>query len=49
MGPVAARAALDDETRARVLDALRDAFGRFVHDGEVRYTAGCWLVGATRA
>jgi SAM-dependent methyltransferase len=49
MGPVArVLSQTDDETRVRVLDAVRDAFGPFVHDGEVRFTAGCWLVAATR-
>jgi hypothetical protein len=27
---------------------VRDAFDPFIHDGEVRYTAACWLVGASR-
>ncbi len=49
MGPVGRMLShADDETRARVLEVLLDAFDPFVHGDEVRYTAGCWLVGASR-
>ncbi len=36
----------DDRTRQRVVDAVRPAFDPFVHDGEVRFTAACWIVTA---
>ncbi|HWT95487.1 MAG TPA: methyltransferase domain-containing protein, partial [Solirubrobacteraceae bacterium] len=51
VGPLAnaLRAVDDDATRARVLDAVREAFAPFVHDGEVRFTARMWDVGATNA
>ena len=49
MGPVGrVLSQADDQSRGRVFDVLRDAFDPFVHDGEVRYTAACWLVGARR-
>jgi SAM-dependent methyltransferase len=37
---------LDDSTRARVVAALDEAHAEFVIDGEVRYTAACWMVEA---
>jgi hypothetical protein len=39
----------DEVTRARVLGVVRDAFDPFVHGSEIRFTAGCWLVAASRA
>ena len=36
----------DDQTRARVVEAVRAAFQPFVHGTEVRYDAACWMVGA---
>ena len=36
----------DDETRTRVLAAVRPAFDAFVHGAEVRFAAACWLVSA---
>jgi hypothetical protein len=48
MGPVGRTLSqADDQTRGRVLDVLRDAFDPYIHDGEVRYTAACWLVAAS--
>ncbi|WP_432042648.1 class I SAM-dependent methyltransferase [Streptomyces cadmiisoli] len=38
---------VDERTRARVVEALLAAFAPYVHDTEVRFTAACWLVGAT--
>jgi SAM-dependent methyltransferase len=37
---------VDERTRARVLEAVRAAFDPFVHAGQVRYTAACWLADA---
>jgi len=49
MGPVGrVLSQADDQTRRRVLDVVRDAFDPFIHDGDVRYTAACWLVAASR-
>jgi hypothetical protein len=46
-GPVgAALGEADEATRARVLQTVRAAFDPFVHGGEVRYTAACWMIGA---
>ena len=48
LGPVGAllqRA--DGPTRARVLSTVRAAFDSYVHGAEVRFTAACWMVGAT--
>lgn len=36
----------DEPTRARVVEAVRPAFDRFVQGDEVRFTAACWTVGA---
>jgi SAM-dependent methyltransferase len=36
----------DERTRSTVLETVRAAFDPFVHAGEVRYTAACWLVDA---
>lgn len=38
--------ALDDATRTRILDTLEAAFAPFVQDGQVRYTAACWVIQA---
>lgn len=47
MGPVGlALQGADDDTRARVLAAVRPAFDAYVHDGEVRFTGACWMVTA---
>lgn len=47
LGPVGlALQAVDDPTRARVLETVRAAFDPFVHGAEVRFTAACWLVTA---
>ncbi|HUQ50911.1 MAG TPA: class I SAM-dependent methyltransferase [Gammaproteobacteria bacterium] len=40
---------LDEPTRARVLTAVRAAFGPFVHGAEVRFTAACWTIRARAA
>ena len=37
----------DEATRRHVLDAVRPAFDPFVHGAEVRFTAACWMIGAT--
>jgi SAM-dependent methyltransferase len=48
LGPVGrALQELDAATRARVLKTVRAAFEGFVQGSEVRYTAACWMVGAT--
>lgn len=36
----------DESTRQRVIGEVRAAFQRFVMDGEVRFTAACWMVSA---
>ena len=47
LGPLArALQALDDSVRTAVIDVVRAAFERYVHDGEVRFDAACWRVGA---
>jgi SAM-dependent methyltransferase len=47
MGPVGRiLQEVDARTRAEVFEAVRAAFDPFVHAGEVRYTAACWLVDA---
>jgi SAM-dependent methyltransferase len=47
LGPVGmALQTADDETRARVGDALRAAFNPYVHGAEVRFAAACWWVSA---
>jgi SAM-dependent methyltransferase len=38
---------LDGELRSKVIDTVRSAFDIYRTDGEVRYTAACWLVDAT--
>jgi ubiquinone/menaquinone biosynthesis C-methylase UbiE len=37
---------LDEQTRARVLDAVREASSSYVHGDNVRFTAACWIVGS---
>ena len=37
---------VDEETRERVVTAVRPAFDKFVHGTEVRFTAACWVVDA---
>jgi ubiquinone/menaquinone biosynthesis C-methylase UbiE len=37
---------LDDQERARIIEAVRAAFEPFVHGAEVRFTAACWTVAA---
>ena len=50
MGPVGRMLpALDDQTRAQVIAVLREAYTEFITDGEVRYTAACWMVEALAA
>lgn len=47
MGPVGtALQDADADTRARVIEAVRPAFDSYVHDGEARFTAACWMVTA---
>lgn len=47
LGPAgAALRAVNDATRARVTDALEDAFRPYVQDGVARFTTACWLVTA---
>ena len=36
----------DEQKRARIIEAVRAAFGQFVYGPEVRFTAACWTVGA---
>jgi SAM-dependent methyltransferase len=38
----------DDRTRAQVIETVRAAFEPYVHGAEVRFTAACWMVSATR-
>lgn len=45
MGPVGrALEGADEAMRARVIDAVRPAFDRYVRGSEVRFTAACWVV-----
>jgi len=47
LGPVGtALQEVDEVTRARVTAAVRPAFDSYIHDGEVRFTAACWMVTA---
>jgi SAM-dependent methyltransferase len=47
-GPVGlALTEVDPPTRARVVETVRAAFDPYVHGENVRYTAACWMVGAT--
>jgi len=36
----------DEQTRARVLDAIRPAFDRYLHGPDVRFDAACWMIEA---
>lgn len=36
----------DEATRARVTGVVRAAFDQFVHGGEARFTAACWMIAA---
>ena len=38
----------DEETRKRVIDAVRAAFDPYVEGAEVRFTAACWQIAASR-
>jgi len=47
LGPVGtALQEADEATRTRVLEVVRPAFDSYVHEGEVRFTAACWMVTA---
>jgi SAM-dependent methyltransferase len=47
LGPVGvALRDADADTRGRVMAAVRAAFDSYVIDGECRFTAACWLIGA---
>lgn len=47
LGPVGlALQEKDEPTRARIIEAIRPAFDPYVHGGEVRFTAACWMVSA---
>ena len=37
----------DERTRAQVIETVRAAFDPYVHGAEVRFTAACWMVGAS--
>jgi ubiquinone/menaquinone biosynthesis C-methylase UbiE len=39
----------DEQTRSRIIAAVRTAFDPYVHGAEVRFTAACWMIGALRA
>jgi hypothetical protein len=48
LGPLSvALRELDDDTRARTLEAVLPAFDRFTKGDVVHVDIGCWLVGAT--
>ena len=36
----------DEQLRAKVIQTIRPAFEPFVHGGDVRFTAACWMVSA---
>jgi Xaa-Pro aminopeptidase len=47
LGPVGrALSAEDEQTRTKVLEAVRPAFDRYRSGGEIRFTAACWLISA---
>jgi SAM-dependent methyltransferase len=49
LGPVGlALQDADDNTRARVIEAVYPAFDSFVHAADVRFVAACWMIGARR-
>jgi hypothetical protein len=35
--------AADEQTRMRIVEVVRPAFAPFVHGGEVRFDAACWM------
>jgi ubiquinone/menaquinone biosynthesis C-methylase UbiE len=37
---------VDEQERSRIIEAVRAAFGPYVHGAAVRFTAACWLVEA---
>ena len=37
---------VDEQERSRIIEAVRAAFGPYVHSAAVRFTAACWLVEA---
>jgi SAM-dependent methyltransferase len=39
----------DEETRGRVVETVRAAFGPFVHGAAVTFTSACWSIGARSA
>ena len=50
LGPVGmALQEADDATRMRVIETVRPAFDAYVHQGEVRFVAACWMIGARPA
>jgi SAM-dependent methyltransferase len=50
LGPVGlALQDADDNTRARVIEAIYPAFDPFVHAADVRFVAACWTIGARSA
>jgi SAM-dependent methyltransferase len=38
----------DEQTRTRVVETVSAAFDPYVHGAEIRFTAACWMVGASR-
>jgi SAM-dependent methyltransferase len=47
LGPVGqALDGADERTRGEVVDALREAYEPYIDGDEVRFTAGCWSIGA---
>jgi len=40
---------LDEQQRSKIIAAVRAAFDPYVHGKEVRFTAACWMVGASAA
>jgi SAM-dependent methyltransferase len=37
---------VDDTTRGKVIETVRNAFDPYVHGADVRFTAACWMVSA---
>jgi len=37
----------DDATRARVAESIRSAYDPYVQGDQVRFTAACWMIGAS--
>ena len=47
LGPVGlALQDADDDTRARVIEAIRPSFDPFIDAANVRFVAACWMIGA---